>query len=150
MGITFQREFSGPLLHKELFPLLTAHYDEIAHFKDIKLKPAFDRYDDLEERGALRVFTAREDGRVVGYSIYIITHNLHYSDSLQALQDVLFLIERARAGLTGFKFIKWCDGELAADGVQVVMHHVKKSHDFSPVLERMGYTKIESVYARRL
>jgi hypothetical protein len=32
----------------------------------------------------------------------------------------------------------------------VVFQHVKTAHDFGPLLERIGYTLVEKVYARRV
>lgn len=160
MEITFQREISTPDLHRELTPLLREHYVEVAHFKQIPLDPDFGRYDELEKAGILRVFTARRPchiarqaghiGPLIGYAIFIVNRNLHYRRSLQALQDVLFFTSDSRAGLAGFRFIKWCDKQLKAEGVEAVYHHVKLARDFGPVLERLGYEKVESVYARRI
>ena len=150
MGLRFAREISGAGLHQELIPLLQEHYDEIAQFKDIPLKPDFLRYDAIEKAGALRVYTARDDGRLVGYAIFIVGPHLHYKTSLQAVQDVLFLTEKLRRGLSGLKFIKWCDKMLASDGVQVVCQHVKKARDFGKVLLRLGYRHADTLYVRRL
>ena len=136
-------------LCEEMLPLLNLHYHEIAHYKDIPLDPNFPAYIELDKANALRVYTARDsDNRLTGYSIYFVRYNLHYSGSLQAIQDVLY-IDPTQRGF-GAKFIIWCDKQLAAEGVDVVYHHVKKAHDFSPLLKRMGYDEIESVWGRRL
>lgn len=133
----------------EAMPLLYMHWKEIAHYQDIKLEPAFDKYEQLDAEGALRVYTARDDGGLlIGYSVYFLRYNLHYRSSLNALQDVLFIHPNHRG--MGGKFIKWCDEQLKEEKVQAVYHHVKAQHNFGPLLERMGYELVDLIYARRL
>ena len=148
----FQREYleTNERLIEELWPLLEAHYIQIAHYKDIPLIPDFEAYRVAEKNGALRIFTARERGVIYGYSVFFVRKNVHYSTSVQAVQDILYLDPMVRKGSTGYRFIQWCDDQLRADGVQAVYHHVKVDHDFSPVLQRMGYEEIERIFARRL
>ena len=99
--------------------------------------------------GVVRIFTARDQGRLDGYAIYFLRRNIHYQTSLQAVQDILFLSAGLRRGLAGYRFIKWCDEQLKKN-VQVVYQHVKLAHNFGPVLERIGYEPVEVTYVRRL
>jgi len=151
MGIgarEFQRERVCAELCNELLPLLYQHDTEVSHFKDIILVPDFEKYFAIAEHGGLRAFTVRENKVLVGYAIFYVNFHNHYSCSLQAVQDALFILPEHRG--EGEEFIKWCDSELKLDGVEVVYHHVKLSHDYSPALLRQGYEQIEKVYARRL
>jgi len=133
----------------ELPPLLEIHYKEISHYPDIALDPDWDQYAAVEEAGALRTFTIRtEEKELVGYAIYFVRKNIHYKSSLQAVQDIIFLHPKYRG--RGAKFIKWCDEQLKAEGVQVVYHHVKEKHNFGPLLERQGYELIDLIYGKRL
>ena len=130
-------------------PLLEKHWSEIAHFKDVKLDPDWEQYERLEQAGVLRVFVARDHaGIMVGYAVYFVRHNPHYRQSLQALQDILF-IDPTRRGF-GAKFILWCDEQLRSEGVQATYHHVKAKHNFGAMLERLGYQLVDLIYARRL
>lgn len=132
----------------ESIPLLFEHWEEIAHYPDIKLDPDVKKYTALQESGSLRVFTARVEGKLVGYSVYIVGHNIHYRESLQAKQDVIF-IHKDHRGL-GFKFIKFCDDQLREEGVQAVYHHVKAQHNWGRMLLRQGYELVDLIYAKRL
>lgn len=133
----------------EVQPLLAEHYDEIAHFKDIPLKPDFHRYQILENGGNLKIYTARDDAKkLIGYAIYIVNKNLHYSDSLQAVQDILFIRKGNRG--TGGRLIKFADAELRKIGVQPIYQHVKLKQNFGKLLERMGYEAVEIIYVKRL
>jgi len=133
----------------ELEPLLYAHWREIAHYQDIVLNPSWDMYFQMDESGFARMYTARtDDGALVGYAVFFVKHNLHYSDSLQAVQDILFIHPTHRG--FGAEFIEWCDKKLREDGVQVVHHHVKAAHNFGPLLKRLGYEMVERIWSRRL
>lgn len=144
----FQNEALSPELFAEMLPLFQVHYHEIAHFKDIPLDPDYERYRELYQRGVLRIFTARKDAKLIGYAVFFVARNLHYSTSLQAVQDILF-IEPGKRG-TGGRFIKWCDEELRKESVQAVYHHVKKAHNFGPMLERFGYELVDLIYVKPL
>lgn len=146
----FQREALGISLVAELTPLLHSHFKEISANQDIPLDPDWDAYQAVSDGGFLRIFTVRDAGKLVGYCVFTVRRNPHYKGSVQASQDILFLSKELRGKLVGFRFIKWCDEQLRADGVQVVYHHVKFAHDFGPMLERIGYKPVDKIYGRRL
>lgn len=147
----FSREAACANLFKEMMPLLTRHYNEIAHYQDIPLRPNFARYMEIERVGVLRAFTARdEDNKLAGYAAFFVQPNLHYSTSIQAVQDVIYIERSARGAGFGKEFIEWCDAQLKAEGCQVVYHHVKDKHNFGPMLEKIGYKLVDLIYARRL
>lgn len=156
--VTFQREpITG--LWPEVAPLLHAHWREIAHYQDIPLEPDTDYYEGLDRAGVLRCFTVRlaggtlvapEPGMLVGYAAFFVKRNGHYRSSLQAFQDVVFLLPEFRKTLVGSRLLRFCDAELKAEGVQVVYHHSKAAHDIGRVLERQGYELVDLIYAKRL
>ena len=146
---TYQREQLTEALISEVTPLISKHYKEIAHYQDIPLNPNWDQYLAIQENNASRLYTARDDnGVIIGYACFFVRHNPHYSTSLQAVNDVIF-IDKERRGF-GREFIAWCDEQLRADGVQVVYHHIKFAHDWSPILRRMGYEEQDKIMSRRL
>lgn len=135
--------------YRDAKPLVLAHYKEIAHYQDIQLNPDEEKYQNLENLGMLKTFTARtEDGELLGYQCFVIVKNMHYKDSVQALEDVLF-VSKNRRGF-GHRFIKWSDEQLRAMGVQVVYRHVKKAHNHGRILERFGYENVDLIFAKRL
>ena len=148
-SVTYQREILTAELINELLPLANKHFDEIAHFKDIPLKIDVARYLKLEETGIVRVFVARETGgQLIGYAVFFLNHNLRYSSSYQAVQDVVY-IDPAKRGF-GAQFIAWCDEQLRQENVQVVCHHVKKAHpQLGILLERLGYEVMDIIYVRK-
>lgn len=145
--ITFHLEKFKDVIHEAL-PLVESHYKEIAHYQDIPLEPDIDLYIKMEDAGIIKVFTARIEGELIGYAVFIIKQNPHYKNSLQAIQDVIYIDPKSRG--FGFRFITWIDIQLASMGVQVAYQHVKAAYNFGPMLERIGYKLIDHVYGRRL
>lgn len=137
-------------LWPDLKPLLEDHWREVAHYQDIALDPNYEKYCQMQDQGHLRCWTVRDGGRLVGYGLYIVTYNLHYQTSIQAQQDVVFVHPDYRKGITGYRLLKFCDEQLRQEGVQAVYHHVKRAHNWSPLLVHMGYELVDLIYARRL
>lgn len=146
----FARETLSPALISELAPLLEKHWREVAHYQDIPLEPDWNTYQALDEKDVLRLYTSRctDTDALIGYALFIVSTNVHYKSSVQAKQDVIF-IDPTRRGF-GARFIIWCDNQLKNEGVEFVFHHTKAARDFGPMLERMGYERIDYIYGKRL
>jgi hypothetical protein len=148
-SVTFAQEPLSADLWAEAMPLLVAHWAEVAHFKDIPLEPDLAVYRQADVNGAVRVFTARRDSSLVGYALFFVRANPHYASSVQAVQDVLYIAPECR-GVTSYRFIRWCDEQLKAEGVEAVYQHSKAAHDFGGLLEHQGYELVDYIYAKRL
>jgi GNAT superfamily N-acetyltransferase len=134
----------------ELQPLLESHWREIAHYQDIPLDPDWEFYESMQDIGRLRFYTARDNGRLVGYCVFFVAPNRHYMSSLQASQDILFLHPEYRNAGNGRALVLYCDAQLREEGVQAVYQHVKSAHDFGPLLLNCGYELVDLIYAKRL
>lgn len=146
----FQQEFFASC-YDDAKELLEMHYQEIALNQDIiKLNPDVEQYEAAEQSGALRIFTAREDGKIVGYFALIVHRALHYQDHLYATNDVIFLHPDHRKGYTASKLIKFALECLAQDGVSMVFINTKIHRPFDVLLQRLGFNHVENVYAKRL
>lgn len=149
--LRFAREKATPALFDELAPLVKEHYGELASFQDIPLDVAVSRYLAIEADGKLRIYVARDaSGQFVGYSAFVLYNCTHAASSVRAIQDVIFLQKPFRGRGLGERLVVWCDEQLRADGVDVAYQVTKLSHDFGPMLESVGYTLVDKVYARRL
>lgn len=138
-------------VRREIEPLLEEHWKEIALNKDkIKLNPDWRAYADLDSIHALRIYTARKDGKLMGYFVVIVSKSLHYRDHLFANNDIIFLTKTARKGLTGVKLIKFALDSLEAEGVTKVHINTKAHQPFDAILERLGFEEIERVYSLML
>lgn len=148
-GLTFQRERAVDLWD-EAMPLFERHYRDVAHYQDITLKINQEHYNQADALGVLRCYTARMNGDLIGYCVFFVRHNMRYFDSLQALQDVLFLLPEYRGKSAGVRLIKFCEDRLRQEGCQVVYQHTKAASNVGKLLERLGYEHIDNVYGKRL
>ena len=98
----------------------------------------------------MKVFTARSDGELIGYFVVLIRNHIHYKDHVFAANDVLFLKQEYRKGLTGAKLMKFAEKCLKEDGVSVLVVNTKRHKPFDGLLEWLGYSHVENVYSKYL
>ena len=134
----------------EAVPLLMEQKTELAAYQDIEFNPDWERYTRAEKEGFLRVYTAREDERLIGYAVFFVDRNMHYQDSLQAKQDVFYVEQDRRGAAVGSALIQYSEQHLKLEGVQVIHHHAKLHTAFGVLLERSGYVKLETILSKRL
>lgn len=148
--VKYQQEFLDDV-RGEMGPLLVRHWKEIALNKDkIKLNPDWDSYYTLESQGKLKIFTARDEGELVGYFVVVVTNNLHYKDHLFATNDVIYLSPKHRKGFTGVKLVKFAEKCLKEDGVSVLTINTKVHQPFDKLMVFLKFRKIERVYSKYL
>lgn len=152
-AVSYATESLTDALWAELAPLLQQHADEIAHFRDLPLAPDFATYARIQANGGLRCYTARLNGQLIGYLAIFVSRSLHYSASIFANSDVLYIDPAHRGSRAGVGLITYCHDQLRAEGVTVLTQHVKARKDINvgPMLERLlGYEKVDELYAIRL
>ena len=81
---------------------------------------------------------------LVGYCAMGVSRHLHWSQTVWAIQDVLYVVPEHR-GIAAVDFIRWMDAHLFRE-VNVIARHVTLLNDFGRTLERMGYREIEKTY----
>jgi len=135
----------------ELLPLLAEHWELVALNKGkIKLNPDWKEYARLDASGALRIFTARKDGVLVGYFVLIINKSIHYSDHFFAVNDVIFVKPDSRAGATGYKLLKYAENYCKQVGCSTLTVNTKVHIPFDKLMIGMGFDLIERVYCKFL
>jgi hypothetical protein len=148
--ISFAREHLYEM-SSEVDELLELHYQELCGNKEvIKLAPRWEQYRALSEAGMFFVFTARAGAELVGYSGFIVTPHLHYGSNVVAVNDVLYLRKDHRLGMTGVRFIKYCEREVAAIGAQKITWGGKPNTNLIPLLERLGYGTEDIIMSKLL
>lgn len=148
--ITYQQEFLSQVQDEAKY-LIELHWEEIALNKDsIKLNPDWEAYASLEVMGKLKIFTARDKGKLVGYFVVIVSNHIHYMDHLFAANDIIYLHEDYRKGFSGMRLIKFAEKALKEDGVSVLTINTKVHQPFDPVLKWLGFNLIERVYSKYL
>jgi hypothetical protein len=133
-------------------PLFEQHWREVALNKDaIRLDPDWDRYFQLDAAGVLQILTVRVEGKLVGYHFVFIYPHLHYFSTSSAETDMFYLTPEYRQGLTGYNLLRFVRDGLKQHGVK--QHSIRtKLHiqSFEPLLRRLGYRPIETVYCKLL
>jgi hypothetical protein len=136
---------------EELKPLTVQHYDEIAlHKQHIPLDPDWNLYKKMTSNNSLFVAGARDNGQLVGYSIFFISRMAHYQSTLCANNDVLYLLPKYRQGIAGIKLIKFCETELKKMNIVKLLWHIKFAKDFRKILYRMGYCDEDAIVGKIL
>lgn len=135
----------------EIEDLIAMHYDEIAADKHvIKLDPDWGRYQALERDSALRIFTARDEGKLVGYSVFFLIFHHHYKSNLFAQNDMLYLMPDQRKGLAGIRLLRYSEAQLTKDRVDKIMWNVNVKNDWRVILTRMGYVERDVIMAKAI
>lgn len=162
--ITFQVE-KWDDCYEEAIPMLHAHYLEIATDQEIKpLDPDLDRYQQLEEAGLLRIFTARHhyttphrnikpppgDPKLIGYFVSIVMHGLHYQQTMMALNDIMYIDPAYRGGTAGYRLIKLAAEDLKNLGADILTIHMKTDYPFRSLLTKLGFHLTEENWERVL
>lgn len=145
---TYQAE-AWAAFREDVRVLLPQHWEEIALDRaKVPLDVDWPRYDALAAAGALHCVTAREDGRLIGYHVAIVSGHLHYASTLHGFTDVYFLLPEARAGRTGLRLFQEVERQMRALGVKKLFTGTKLHLDQSRLLEHLGYRRTEYLYTK--
>jgi hypothetical protein len=114
------------------------------------LAPDVDKYRAIEQVGKLFAVLAYDGDEMVGYSVNIVTNNLHYRDLIQAQNDVLFVKQSYRAGRL---FMRLRDATLkmaAARGARLMLWHAKEKTPLAYMLPRLGCKVQDVIFSEEL
>lgn len=134
-------------LWAELLPLAEAHYAEVTEFKDVTFDCKRETYEQLDKINALRMYTLRLDGRLIGYSSMILCEQVH-TGQLSAREDAIYVIPECRG--SGYRLIRYVDEALRNEGVRIIYRTTKERHDHGRLLSHLGYTLLDLTYAKDL
>ncbi len=150
-GLEFALESYSGIVH-DIRPLLIEHHRELALFQnEIPLDPDFDKYEALSEAGAIRFYSARLNGTLIGYAIYaVIERHLHYRHRW-AVNDVCWIAPEHRNFGVGSLLFDFVERDLASAGPIVMMTETKLAHvELAGLLTARGHETIGLVLAKRL
>jgi len=134
---------------EEMKPILQLHYEEVAMYQDkVPLCPDYDRYYKLEELGMFHIVTVRDEGILVGYFLSMLSPNLHYSQTIYAVNDILYLHQDYRKSGVGQKMFSFAEERLKELGASVVAIHMKTALPFDSLCQGMGYDYAERNYTK--
>lgn len=132
----------------EALPLIQRHWSEIAWKRDkIPLSVNKEQYLMMEEKGIIACYIGRDNGQMVAYALFFLMSHPHYSKTLYATNDVIYVQPESR-GMTGTKFIDFIEEDLRRSGVQTILYHVKESLNWGKLLERKGFEPVDRVWQK--
>lgn len=133
----------------EVWPLLAAHWEEIARNKDVMvLAPDAERYQALEDLGMVIALAAYDGGAIVGYCVTFVVKHLHYAGLTYATNDVLYVHPDYRRGRTGLRLIRETERLAKERGARLVLWHAKEGTPLVSIFSRLGYTVQDIIFAR--
>lgn len=146
------------LLAEGLEDMAFADFEEVEVDRDkVPLAIDWQHYRHLEKLGTYRIIAAHADGVLAGYNAFFINRHTRAKDTLQAVNDVLYLAPEHRQGMNGARFLKESDQMLVEIGARKVQYGIKlgvrigaRAGTVGDLLRHLGYNHIEQVYAKAL
>ena len=140
--------------------LLQENWEEAETAKDeFVLQPDWPSYQMYERQGMFRAVGAFHQGKLVGYSAWMVQPMLRFKGRLWALNDTTYLLPAYRRGSAGVRLVKAALALLKEAGVERVLHgdkvranspSGKTRASFGDILLRLGFSLDEKVYAKTL
>lgn len=133
--------------HEEAAPLFRAHWDMVGRHKELApLDLDVNRWVRFEREGLIAAFTARTGWKLDGYALYLTAPSLNYRNTVFAYCHAIYIEPHLLTGLKAIRFarlINFCDADLKKRGAVKTIMHMKLTHNFMPMLERLGYEASE-------
>lgn len=129
--------------------LIQNNYDEVEIDTDkLKLMLDWESYEKLESVEMLHIYTARLDGKMVGYLVMITTPSLHCFGETMASSDVVYVDPKHRCGKVGTHIINYAEKDLHSLGASTMHITTKAQAPFDKLLERQGFIFAEKVFQK--
>lgn len=123
--ITFARKPLATLRAQGLDAMLAAHFEEVAHDKDVApLAPDWERYAEMENAGGFIAYGMYRSEDLIGYTAWFANRSLHNAGQIFALNDVVYL-KPAYRGVEGLRLILATEHMLSAFGITKIIYHTK-------------------------
>ena len=142
----YTQEFLCMCQH-EVEPLAQLEWLESGHPTE-ELDIDWDTYNTLEEQGLLKFFTAREEGKLVGYAVVLSFSPLTMRGRRYSIVDAIYVDKSYRGiGKKLFGFVESC---LKEDGVERLIASSSSINPIGSFLSRMNYVETETKYEKVL
>jgi len=104
----------------ELTPLFEQHWRDLALMQNrVPLAPQYGEYIRREREGSMTLATVRKDGGIVAYYTVQIAPGLHYSQTLTAHMDMMYIVENMKGRGLAFPLLRCVERELKRRHVKV-------------------------------
>lgn len=136
----------------ELVPMFQLLWDDVGLDKDrFTAKHDDAKYTALDKAGMLEVVTARNDGRLVGFFVTLLTPNPHYADAgLMAYTDMYYLSPEYRKGNVGLRLFSFVEECWRKKNVVKAYSSHKLHRDRSAMFRILGWNPTDLIYTKVL
>jgi GNAT superfamily N-acetyltransferase len=133
-------------------PMLPKHYEELATYKEVPLEVHWPHYERAESNGVLRIYTARDDGVLIGYALFVcVWKHPHYRSISIASNDVIWIDPNHRGAGVATGLCEFFEKDLhllflrfALSGRGLIHIRAKtKAEALSKMLQARGYQSDE-------
>jgi GNAT superfamily N-acetyltransferase len=148
--IEYRRENYSDVID-ELRPLLPVHWAELGlRLVETPLDPDFGFYERANRAGLLFAYTARLNGRLIGYCIMtVVPRHAHYNHKFARDDTIWVAPEHRNVGAAGGLF-DFMEADLSKDEPCVIVIESRIGHPaLEYLLQARGYSITGSLYARR-
>jgi GNAT superfamily N-acetyltransferase len=130
--------------------LVYAHWQELGMDLDLEIAPDVAKMRALEKLGVWKVLTAREDGRLVGYLLAVVSVHLHYMNSPRMfIVDAYYVSPESRNG-TGTKLFRFAEAFAKELGTIKIYLSCKVHRDHSALFLALGYQLSDYAFIKRI
>lgn len=149
--ITYQVESIVDIL-EEADPLAVAQWEELKYhpLKQEKLNIDYNALANLEHIGFFIAMTARDDGKLVGYLSVLASEMIHHQGVVMAAEDAMYVDDAYRKQGVAENLIKAIILKCKEGNITYFSMSTTPSLDYSPLLERNGFTRTEVTYTRKI
>ena len=135
----------------EMVMLAKGHWQETEGYRhDQPFNPSYERYLQYAKIGCFLQFTARDEGRMVGFCGMYVVPSMHTQCKI-ANEDTWFLLPEYRGkGRTIIRFYDFIESELKKMDVVEVSMTVPPEGRAAKLLDYLDYTPVKMQYSKRL
>ncbi len=149
MDIVIKRERLGSII-PELVPLLEAHFAEASDMAMYsKMDPDWPRYLVADANDQFFMFTARVDGKLIGYAGFWVYFHSHCKTVKVASEDLYYVEPKSRRGLwAAMKLFRFSEAALRAVGCKRIRLTQRKGLSLEGFFGRNGYSVSATEYVK--
>jgi Acetyltransferase (GNAT) family len=130
--------------------LVYAHWQELGLDLDLEIAPDIEKMKILESLGMFTVITARDEGKLVGYLLAVVSTHLHYRTSPPMfIVDAYYISLEYRNG-TGAKLFRFAEVIAKQLGTIKIYLSCKVHKDHSKFFKVLGYKLSDYAFIKRI
>ena len=154
MSLTFSTEILTPQLCTAMSKIIDAYYtwavDRGLNDGIPEYNFDWEVYSKAEAADLLLITTARLEGQLVGFTLYMVLKAPHHDDVIMADCDSVFTSVHHQGQGIGKQLLQFTEGQLRKLGVKWITNRYRTRTKAKPVFEDLGFQVWETVYMKEL